>query len=460
MRFPGQDDPVRREVLQLARPAIAQSLLQTMTFVVDRGMLGHHGASSIAALQIGGSIGWGLFIVATSFTAGTVAVVGRAVGARDEGAARDAARASLGIALAASVLAIAVGAGLTALSPIAFPEAGETVVGGARGYLAVILPSFPLLLVAIALASIVQASGDTRTPFLAGAFGNLLNLGLDWVFIFGRLGAPELGPAGAGIGTAASWFGQVVVLWALWPGLGRAPSLMPRRRGSSSRQGGPGGVPAAARRILRVTWPSTGERGVQAAGYFLYVGMIGALGETAMAAHQSLIALEALSWLSADGFGVAAGAVVAQRLGARAPGEARRGGWVATALAATALSLCGLVFLSFPDPLLAAFTGGRGELTDLAVPCLRIAALAQPFMAAAVVLSCALRAAGATGWVFGVALLGGVGVRLGVTGLAAFGLGLGLTGVWLGSTVDWIVRAGVLAWLFHRGAWARRLDRP
>ena len=82
--------------------------------------------------------------------------------------------------------------------------------------------------------------------------------------------------------------------------------------------------------------------------------------------------------------------------------------------------------------------------------------VAQPFMAVGIVLAQSLRGAGRTREALGISVIGAVMVRLSATWVFAIPLGLGLTGVWMGSTLDWIVRSVLLAVLWMRtGARAR-----
>jgi Na+-driven multidrug efflux pump len=85
-------------VRALAIPAILHSLLQTLVFVVDRIMLGAHGEASLAAMQLGGALEWSVWSVFAAFEVGTIARVGRHVGAKEPALARRAAILSLGLA--------------------------------------------------------------------------------------------------------------------------------------------------------------------------------------------------------------------------------------------------------------------------------------------------------------------------------------------------------------------------
>ncbi len=437
------------DVRRLAVPAIAQQLLHTLVFLVDRALLGHHDAASLASMQISGPVVWSTTTILGAFTVGVVAVVGRRVGAGAHAEASAALRASLGFGLLVGGVALALG--LAGRGPLLglFPAAGPAVWAEADAYLAVAFAAMPAMLLSLTLAVAVQAAGDTRTPFLVAAAGNAVNLALSYLLVYGGLGVAPMGARGAALGSAAAFGLEALALLAFtgWRGAvisWRCPT------GARLDSGD------ALRRVLRIAGPSLAERLVQQTGFMTFVTLIGSLGATAMGANQALIGLESVVFLSADGMGIATAAVVAQRLGAAAPGEATEALRAGLGLAAGLLGAVGLLFVLVPEALLAPFTSDS-ELVRVAVPCMAVAAVAAPIMGAAVVASVALRGAGATTSVLAVTFTGGLVVRLGATYLLAFGLDLGLLGVWLGSTADWTVRALLFAVLIRRGGW-REID--
>jgi putative MATE family efflux protein len=432
---------ISRDVVRLALPVIGQSLLETLVFLVDRLMLGRHSTESLASMQISGPLVWSISSVLGAFSIGSVALVGRAIGSGDRILAAATARTSIllavGIGVTASALSLV---GLDSL--LALLGAGDTTVQAtAARYLSIVLLAMPLLLLSMVSAAMLQAAGNTRTPFLVAMLANAVNAILDYALIFGHWGAPELGVRGAAIGSAV----------ALALNAGILLMILARRESALTFRGW-GGESAALKRLLRISFPAFGDRGVQHLGYIGFITMIGALGSTAMAANQALISIESICFLSADGFGVAAAAIVAQRLGAKHPKESAFGAWIATALAIALLSLCGLAFMLIPKLLLSAFSPDK-RIILAGVPCLYVAAVAQPFMAISTVLAQGLRGAGDTKTAFYVSLAGWLVVRLSATYLFAFTLGFGLVGVWLGSTCDWIFRSIILVIVFVRGRW-------
>ena len=185
-------------------------------------------------------------------------------------------------------------------------------------------------------------------------------------------------------------------------------------------------------------------------GYMSLALIITRLGDASMAANQSLISVESICFLSADGFGIAAAALVAQKLGAEKPEEARRAAGIATRYAIVVLTAFGLGAVALRDVILPLFSKDA-SVVAIGRATIPVIAAAQPFMAIGIVLSQSLRGAGRTREARGVSVAGAVVVRLPMTWLFSVTLGLGLGGAWLGSTVDWIARSVLLGVAWRRG---------
>lgn len=425
-----------REVRRLAIPAIGTSLLQTAVFLIDRIMLGRHGAVDLAAIQIAASVEWSLFSLMCAFTVGTLARVGMAMGAGDRETARKATIVSLATAaLLGLVLALGTMPVLWLL-PKAFPAASAEALAGASGYLQATMLASPAMLIATTAMAAMQGSGDTRTPFAVGAVSLIAHIGLNQVLILGGLGIPALGVQGAGISTALTFVLEALALCALLARRGSPLSLRPFSFPNDAR--------TEAREIGRIAWPAVIERSLLHTGFLLYSGIIGLLGDTAMAANQGLISVESICFTSADGLGVAAAAIVAKKVGEGRPDEAREGAKVATRYAVLLLGIYAAAILVFKQPLLSAFSGDPSVLS-LSLVVIPVLALAQPFMATGIVLSQSVRGAGATQVALSVSMVGSLLVRVPATYLFSIRWEMGLTGAWIGSTLDWVVRSLLLA---------------
>ncbi|MCG8556055.1 MAG: MATE family efflux transporter [Proteobacteria bacterium] len=440
---------IARELIALASPAIAQQLLHTFVFLADRLMLGRFSADALASMQISGPVMWSLFSIGTAFAAGTIAVIGRAVGARDAQRARHAVLAALSVALAFGLTAGVLGwAARASIAQVLTggDEASETVRQAAHTYLGIVFPCLPFQFIAFIGTCALQASGDTRTPAIVAALVHVLNVLGNWVLIYGHLGAPSLGVAGAAMATGAAFALQAAAIVAALMLRQHAAKLVITRPTRGHVQ--------ELVRVMRVSRAAFAEKVVFHAGFLAFVGLIGRLGDVAMAANQATIAIESLGFLTAEGFGIAGGALVAQRLGARQPEQAAAAGWIAVGLGAALLCLASVLFLSAPEFLVGLFVQDRA-VVELGAKCLLIGAAAQPAMGAGATLAANLRAAGDTRTPLLAALVGTLGVRVGATYFLAFVLDLGLVGVWLGSTCDWSLRALWLALVFRVGRWQR-----
>lgn len=437
-----------REVWTLAWPAITHMLLVTLVFLVDRLVLGHHDGSELASIQISGVLVWTLYAVFTAASAGTLAVVARCIGARDRDAAGRASFVGLAFAGVSGVaVTLVVLATMGPVLPLVFPSASPAVLENAERYLAIVLPCLPAAFLEASAAASLQAAGDTRTPFFAGVVANAVNLALSAGLVFGVGGLPQLGIRGAAIGAAAAMLIQAVILVHALARRCPAIPFMESRRDLRAKE--------TLVRLLRVSVAAYLEKLVYNGGYVLFVVVIARLGDAAMAANQAMVSIEAICFLSADGFGIAAGALVARKLGEGRPSDARAVAAIATRMAIGLLGACGIAFLVAPRLLMRAFTDDDA-IVEMGVRALPPMALAQPFMAYATVLRMSLRGAGATNTVLWVTMLGTFAVRLPLAWWMVSQLGWGLTGIWLASTADWAIQSVVVFRIFRGRRWQER----
>jgi multidrug resistance protein, MATE family len=154
------------------------------------------------------------------------------------------------------------------------------------------------------------------------------------VLILGGFGLPALGARGAGISTSVTFTVEAALAAGVLLRGGRPAALRGAPRASREE------YVEEARAVGRIAFPALLERALYHAGYLGFVAILALLGDAPMAANQALLSVESICYLSADGFGVAAAALVAQKLGAARPEEAVRAARLSAGPSASAPSRC------------------------------------------------------------------------------------------------------------------------
>lgn len=419
-----------------------------MMFLVDIFMIGRVGAEAMAAMGVVGPIAHTVTAVLGALAVGATATVARAWGEGDGEKQEREAAAALAVAAAAGAPLSAAGAWLLPAMAGLFPVPGSPAVAGmARGYLFYTGLGLFFYSLDFASAGILRAAGNTRVPMAAAVAGNLLNVLLNWILIFGHWGFPAMGVAGSGLATAVSLALQAL-LTAGFLATRRSPvRLRPRSFRLVTR--------GSLARFARITLPAAVEPLVLQSGWLVYNKAVTLLGAVPLAAHRAAVTVEALTYMPGHAFAVAGSALVGQSLGAGRPERAeaafRECGRIATYL----MSAVGAAFLLLSVPLVRVFVPASEEVVAMAALCLAISAFEQPFMALAMALGGGLRGAGDTRSPVLVAVAGVWLVRIPLSWALAFPAGLGLVGIWLTMIADWLVRTVLFAAICRGGRWKR-----
>lgn len=277
---------------------------------------------------------------------------------------------------------------------------------------------------------------------------NLANVFLNWVFIYGKLGAPALGAVGSGVATGMSRFalaGGILVL--AWREL--RPTLRPWRREAFAL--------SPLGRMLTLGLPIAVTMALEY-GAFATVGlMMGTLGTTQMAAHQVALNLASLTFMVPLGVSGAGAVLVGQAIGRGDPAGMRRAAGAALALGVGFMVSTAVAFLLAPGALARIYSTDPVVIA-LAASLIPLAGLFQVFDGTQAVAVGILRGAGDTRWPMVINVAGFWAVGLPISVWLGFHAGYGPMGLWWGFVAGLAAVALLLLWRV-RNRFRRTIER-
>ena len=456
-RFGLVDREKSTEALDLAAPVMVTGGLRILLRIADFAMVGLAlGDAAIAGLELGFQyffVGFGLSLAVTS---GTISVVSRLQGADEPDRANLAVKQSLWLALLISLP-------LTAFSWVyAEPMVGVLTndadairYGGL--YLSIVMLSLAPRFWSMVAARALAGSADTRTPMYVRLLTLPTNIVLNAVLIFGLGPAPELGIAGAAIGTAVANTLAAVVFFSL---------LVSGRYVVTLDLGGRQFDLGLLTEIVRVALPLSGMRLLQTFARFPFLFVLGVIGTPTVAAFAIGRRVMLLALMPAWGYSTAASTLVGQHVGAGEDADASDYGWQTLRIALATQLIIAAVLVTFARPIASLFGTAYPELT---VTFIRVFALAVAGFSVSRTMRGSLRGAGDTRWpMYGtfvgsylyripVALLAlpvGFTVTIPLAGITvAPGLGWGLPAIFAAIVGDYYLKAAVNTGRFWTGKW-------
>ena len=387
---------------------------------------------------------WLVQSLGTVAPTGIMALLSRAVGARDAKLADAALRQGLWLGLAVGLGSTIVLLPLTAGAIAAYGvDATVTALGSYYLFWAT-LGIVPLTL-SLVFGAALRAAGDTRTPLWIGAAREPVEPPLGWALIYGKLGLPALGVAGAGIAATLAVSLQLPVFFWLWTS-GRLEYLA-RGRERAAR---PRGDRAAVAHRL-----PGGDRGRALPGGAACCSCASSspYGTEALAAYQVGTQILAFSFLPGLGFGAAASTLVGQHLGEGDTARAERSGWRSMAGAMLAMSAHGRARDRRSRRSSRRCSSCRRSRAERTVDFVWILGAVQPLMAIEYTIGGALRGAGDTRFPLFAIFSGLFLFRLAPAAIAAGVFHARLNVVWGMLVLDYAVKAALLCTRFARGRW-------
>jgi MATE family multidrug resistance protein len=436
-------------LLHLAWPIVVARSAQVVVGFTDALMVAKLGEEALAAVTTGGFNAFFLFLLPM----GTVFIVSSFSSQLSGKGELRAARRYPWYGLAVAVVAGLFAAGSIPFidDALALVDYDDRVREAMASYMSIRLFAGFAVVGLEAIGNYYQGLGNTRLPMVAQLTAMVLNVGLNWVLIFGNLGAPALGTDGAAWASLIATTTAFFFLFACFLLKVGAP-----KPDDADESGGPLRLAELAR-MVRFGLPAGFNWFFEFAAFnfFINVVVVG-LGTTGLAAMNTVIQISSMAFMPSFGIASAGAIIVGKAIGAGRPDDVGVSVRL-TLIAATGWQMCAAVlYIFFPDALMRLFAEdpeAGAELIEMGASMLRLSVLWQLSDAVASTMAETLRAAGDTTWPLYARLVIAWLIFVPASLVAVRVLEGGAVGAILSLVVYLGLLALALSWRYRSGRW-------
>lgn len=431
--------PFYRRNLYLAFPVVLSQMGQISVSLVDNMMVGHVGTTELAAAAFANSVFMIGMVFGMGVTMGLTPLVGNAFGKNDIHKTFIWLKNGIFSHLVAAFFLTSLMFGVYFLLP--FMGQPEDVLEMARPYYILLGFSYLPFMLFFSFKQFFEGIGNTKMAMHITLTANVVNVIVNYIFIFGKLGVPAMGLFGAGIGTLTSriLMPLMFVVYIVWNRKYLEYFTKAKKEKLRSDR---------IIRLLKIGVPIGFQLIVEVTAFAVGAVMMGWLGETTLAAHQVAIGLASFTYMISLGVSQANTIRVSHQMGVRDYTSMRMAAFASTHLVLGFMSVAALVFILGRHLLPLLFTADPA-VVQIAASLLIIAAIFQLFDGLQVVMQSTLRGMADVTVPMFIAFIAYLLVGLPSSYIFAFVAGLGAKGVWYGYVFGLAI-AGILFYFRFR----------
>lgn len=418
----------------LAYPVVLSQLGHVLVGTADSMMVGRVGTNELAAASVANAVFSVMMMFGIGVSFGLTPLVAQSDGENNQRAGMRFLKHSFVVNLiCGTLLFILLLFGGYILDLLDQPK---EVVKLAKPYLAIIGFSMVPFMIFQTAKQFAEGLSMTKQAMYITISANVVNVGLNYVLIFGKLGFEPMGLVGAGWATLISRIVMAIVMMMFVRNYKRFQIYWSFFKVTLWNA-------QSFKKLLNLGVP-TGFQYIFEVGAFATAAvMIGWMGAIPLAAHQVAINLASISYMMATGISAAATVRVGNQLGQRDIRTMRIAGYTCFLMAIIFMAFTGIVFMLFNELLPSLYTNDQ-DVIGIAGTLLIIAALFQLSDGIQVVGLGALRGMGDVKLPTAVTFLAYWAIGLPVGYFLAFNLGLGEEGVWYGLLIGLSLTAVIL----------------
>ena len=340
-------------LLKLATPIIIAQLANTAMGFVDTVMAGRVSPQDLAAVALGNSIWVPVFLLMTGILLATTPKVAQRFGAGAHTEIGPLVRQALWLALAVGIAAAVIL--WNAEIVLSLMNVDPALIEPAMGYLRAVACGFPAVALYHVLRCFSDGLGHTRPSMVIGLCGLALNIPLNYIFIYGKLGLPAMGGVGCGwaTGLVMGFMFLSMLWWVKWAPFYQASKIFNHFEWPQW---------PVHKRLLSVGLPIGISVFAESSIFAVIALLIGGLGATVVAGHQIALNFSSMVFMIPYSLGMAATVRVGQALGRGEPREARFAAGVSMAAALGYACLSASLMLLLREEIAQIYTPDRAVI--------------------------------------------------------------------------------------------------
>lgn len=328
--------------VRIAAPVMIGQLGHTMVSVADSVMVGQLGTMELAAVALGNSLFAIFMVLGIGITAGITPLVARADGMNSRHLQGVLLRHAFWVNLIASIILFG---GITLVTgSLSFLGQDPEVTMLATPYLIILSSSVIPLMMFMTFKQFAEGLSDTRTAMIIIVGSNLVNVFLNYVFIYGKFGFEAMGLVGAGWSTLIARFLMVIAMWIYVRRAKRFSGYNLRIRLTRFRK-------KVTLRLLNLGIPIGLQYIFEISAFSLAAIFAGMISASALASHQIAINIASVSYMAVTGLGAAATVRIGNQAGRRDPRNLKLAASTIFKMGIGWMGLTGLGILIFKDHL-------------------------------------------------------------------------------------------------------------